>query len=122
MEVVATEKNSTVFLWFYQYYNFTGSLLNFNCSLNLYGYDDKHMISMSWLAIGIIAGVMALILDPKKGGLLGAILVGIVGAILGGFTAGLVGGASAKFTYSALPFVIIFAVGLLFISRTLKRV
>ena len=80
------------------------------------------MISVSWLIIGILAAVVVIALDPKKGGLLGALLVGIVGATLGGFTAGLMGGVAKDFGFTTIALVIVFSVSLLFISRTLKRV
>jgi uncharacterized membrane protein YeaQ/YmgE (transglycosylase-associated protein family) len=48
---------------------------------------------LSWIVVGLIAGVVAKMIMPGKdpGGFIVTILIGIVGAIVGGFIAGLFG-------------------------------
>ena len=47
---------------------------------------------LSWIVVGLIAGVLAKLIMPGKdpGGLIVTVLLGIVGAIVGGFLVGLV--------------------------------
>jgi uncharacterized membrane protein YeaQ/YmgE (transglycosylase-associated protein family) len=47
---------------------------------------------LSWIVVGLIAGVLAKWIMPGRdpGGLLVTILIGIVGAVIGGFLVGLV--------------------------------
>jgi len=46
---------------------------------------------LSWIIVGLIAGVLAKLIMPGKdpGGFIVTILIGIVGAIIGGFLVGL---------------------------------
>ncbi|MGI8704025.1 MAG: GlsB/YeaQ/YmgE family stress response membrane protein [Candidatus Limnocylindrales bacterium] len=46
---------------------------------------------ISWIIVGLIAGVLASFLVGGGVGLLGAIVLGIIGAIVGGFLARVVG-------------------------------
>ena len=50
---------------------------------------------LSWIIVGLIAGVIANVAFPResKGGILGAIILGVLGAIIGGFIFGLITGA-----------------------------
>jgi uncharacterized membrane protein YeaQ/YmgE (transglycosylase-associated protein family) len=47
---------------------------------------------LSWIIVGLVAGVLAKLIMPGRdpGGLLVTILIGIVGAVIGGFLVGLV--------------------------------
>ena len=49
---------------------------------------------LSWIIVGLIAGVVANLLfpGPSKGGWFGAMMLGIVGAIVGGFLAAVITG------------------------------
>ena len=49
---------------------------------------------LSWIIVGLIAGVIAKLIMPGNdpGGFIVTILIGIVGAIIGGFVVGLFGG------------------------------
>ena len=49
---------------------------------------------LSWIIVGLIAGVLAKWIMPGRdpGGILVTILIGIVGAVIGGFLVGLVVG------------------------------
>ena len=46
----------------------------------------------AWIIVGLIAGVIANIINPRpsQGGILGAIMLGMVGAVLGGVLTGLI--------------------------------
>jgi uncharacterized membrane protein YeaQ/YmgE (transglycosylase-associated protein family) len=46
---------------------------------------------ISWIVLGLIAGVIANFLVGGGVGLIGAIILGIVGAVVGGFLASLLG-------------------------------
>ncbi len=47
---------------------------------------------LSWILIGLIAGVIAeLILPGARGGWIVTILIGVIGAIIGGYVVGLFG-------------------------------
>lgn len=52
---------------------------------------------LSWILLGLVAGVIAKYLHPGKdpGGWLVTILIGIVGAFVGGFVFNLIGASSA---------------------------
>lgn len=76
-----------------------------------------------WLMFGIVAGVMATLLEtnPKDRGLLGAIILGILGSMTGGMLADLllsqeITGAASLTTIVALGG----GLGLLFIGRLFK--
>lgn len=80
---------------------------------------------VTWLVMGLIAGSIANLLDPRpsSGGLLGSIVLGILGALLGGFLGNLVFGIGV--TGFNLSSVIIAALGsllLLFMARAFGRV
>src|SRR5919198_560404 len=53
---------------------------------------DPHMGILSWIVVGLIAGVLAKWIMPGKdpGGIVVTVLLGIVGAVVGGFLVGLV--------------------------------
>lgn len=79
---------------------------------------------LTWLVLGLIAGSIANLLDPRPstGGLLGSIVLGILGALIGGFLGNLVFGIGI--TGFNLSSVIIAALGsllLLFVARAFRR-
>ena len=52
---------------------------------------------ISWVVVGLIAGVLArwIVPGPGPGGLVVATILGMAGASIGGFLAGLIGGTGA---------------------------
>ena len=52
---------------------------------------------LSWIVVGLIAGLLAKVILPGKdpGGLIITTLIGMVGAVVGGFVVGILGGAGA---------------------------
>ena len=53
---------------------------------------------IAWIAVGLIAGVLAKLIMPgdDPGGFIVTILLGIVGAFVGGFVVNLLGGAGVS--------------------------
>ena len=54
---------------------------------------DSHMGIISWIVLGLVAGLLAKLLVPGRdpGGLIITIVIGVVGAVVGGFIASLIG-------------------------------
>ncbi len=52
---------------------------------------------LSWIVVGLIAGLLAKVILPGKdpGGLIITTLIGMVGAVVGGLVVGILGGAGA---------------------------
>ena len=52
---------------------------------------------ISWIVVGLIAGVLGKLIMPGRdpGGFIVTILIGMAGAIVGGFVVGLLGGTGA---------------------------
>ena len=52
---------------------------------------------ISWIIVGLIAGVLAKLIMPgdDPGGFIVTILIGMAGALIGGFVVGLLGGTGA---------------------------
>lgn len=52
---------------------------------------------ISWIVVGLIAGVLAKVILPgdDPGGFLVTTLIGMAGAVVGGFVVGILGGAGA---------------------------
>jgi uncharacterized membrane protein YeaQ/YmgE (transglycosylase-associated protein family) len=52
---------------------------------------------ISWIVVGLIAGILAKLLMPgdDPGGIIVTILIGMVGAVVGGLVVGLFGGTGA---------------------------
>lgn len=79
---------------------------------------------LSWIVFGLIAGVVANILDPQpsSGGALGAIVLGVLGAVVGGFVANLLFGVSVTgFNFTSFIIAVSGSLILLFVSRALRR-
>ncbi len=79
---------------------------------------------LSWIVFGLIVGVIAHYLDPRRnqGGLLGTTLLGILGALLGGFLGDLIFGVGVTgFNLSSFIVAVIGALVLLFISRAVRQ-
>lgn len=55
------------------------------------GHSEREMSIITWIIVGLIAGVVANLIYPRpsKGGWLGAVLLGIGGALVGGFLVGI---------------------------------
>ena len=79
---------------------------------------------LSWIVIGLLAGVIAKFLMPGSdpGGWIITILLGIVGAIVGGFVMGLFGyGGVTGINIWSIIVATLGAVILLFVARALRR-
>jgi uncharacterized membrane protein YeaQ/YmgE (transglycosylase-associated protein family) len=79
---------------------------------------------ISWIVLGLIAGVLAKFIMPGKdpGGFIITILIGIAGAIVGGFISTFLGlGDVSGFDLRSIGIAIAGALILLFGYRLLKR-
>jgi uncharacterized membrane protein YeaQ/YmgE (transglycosylase-associated protein family) len=79
---------------------------------------------LSWIALGLIVGIVAKLIMPGKdpGGMVVTILIGIAGAFIGGFIGSLMGlGSVTGFDLRSLLIAIGGAVLLLIIYRLLRR-
>jgi len=85
---------------------------------------------LSWIIVGLIAGVLAKFIMPGRdpGGIIVTILIGIVGAIVGGFLVGLfVGGDTitginiTTIVVATLGAIILLAVYRWFVGRSATR-
>lgn len=79
---------------------------------------------LSWIVLGLIAGVIAKLLMPGKdpGGFIITILLGIAGAFLGGAIASLLGlGTFTGLNIGSIIVAIIGAVILLILYRVIRR-
>jgi uncharacterized membrane protein YeaQ/YmgE (transglycosylase-associated protein family) len=82
------------------------------------------MSLLTWIAFGILVGVVANFLDPRpsEGGLLGAAILGIVGAIVGGFLANLVFGYGISgFNLTSFAVAVLGSLFLLMLGRALRN-
>jgi uncharacterized membrane protein YeaQ/YmgE (transglycosylase-associated protein family) len=86
---------------------------------------------LSWIVVGLIAGVLAKWIMPGRdpGGIIVTILIGIVGAIIGGLLVGLVVGGDlisginiTTIVVATLGAIILLAVYRWFVSRSVTRV
>lgn len=79
---------------------------------------------LAWILFGLIAGVIANMLDPNpsSGGILGAIVLGIVGAVVGGFISATIFGVGITgFNLTSMVIAVVGSLLLLIGSRMLRR-
>jgi uncharacterized membrane protein YeaQ/YmgE (transglycosylase-associated protein family) len=79
---------------------------------------------LSWIAIGLVAGLLGKFLTPGKdpGGCIVTPLIGIVGAVVGGFIATSLGyGGISGFDLRSLTIATLGAVLFLLVLRLLRR-
>jgi len=79
---------------------------------------------LSWILFGLVVGIVANALDaePKRGGLITAMLLGITGALVGGFLADLAFGVTVTgFNLTSFLIAITGSLLLLFIGRSISR-
>ncbi|MCK9469669.1 MAG: GlsB/YeaQ/YmgE family stress response membrane protein [Porticoccaceae bacterium] len=79
---------------------------------------------LSWILLGLIAGVLAKWIMPGRdpGGIIVTILIGIAGAFVGGFLGGLVGfGGVSDFSLGSVVTAIVGALVLLFLYRLVRK-
>ena len=79
---------------------------------------------LSWIAMGLIVGLLAKFIMPGKdpGGIIITILIGIAGAFVGGFIGSFLGlGAVTGFNIGSLLLAIGGAVLLLILYRVIKK-
>lgn len=80
---------------------------------------------LSWIVLGLIAGVIAKLLMPGKdpGGCIITIVIGIAGALLGGFVSTLLGfgGLTGEIDFRSMVIAVLGSIILLAIFRMLRR-
>jgi uncharacterized membrane protein YeaQ/YmgE (transglycosylase-associated protein family) len=79
---------------------------------------------LSWILVGLVAGVIAKLLMPGRdpGGCIITILLGIAGALLGGFLAGLIGfGGITRFNLYTLIVAVLGSILILVLYRLVFR-
>ena len=86
---------------------------------------------LSWIVVGLIAGVLAKWIMPGRdpGGIIVTMLIGIVGAIIGGFLVGLVVGGDpvsginiTTILVATLGAIVLLAIYRWFVGRSASRV
>lgn len=78
---------------------------------------------LSWLLFGLITGIVAHMLDSKKNDLMSAMVIGVGGALAGGVIANLIFGLSLSgFNITSFLLSVVGALGLLIVSRTVKKI
>jgi len=85
----------------------------------------KLMNIFSWIIFGLLAGVIAHLIDPNpaQGGIVGTIILGVLGALVGGFIANLLFEISVTgFNFTSFAIAVLGSLLLLFLSRALRRV
>lgn len=79
---------------------------------------------LSWIILGLIAGVLAKLIMPGKdpGGMIITILIGIAGAFIGGFVSSAIGfGSVTGFDFRSILVSVLGAVLLLVLYRLIKK-
>jgi uncharacterized membrane protein YeaQ/YmgE (transglycosylase-associated protein family) len=79
---------------------------------------------LSWIIFGLIAGVIANMIDPRpsQGGALGAIVLGIVGAFVGGWLGNAILGIGVSgFNFTSFVVSVIGALLVLWVARMFNR-
>ena len=76
---------------------------------------------LTWLIVGLIAGVLASLIVGSAGGILIDIVVGIVGAFIGGWLSGVLHVSLGHGWIGSILTAVIGAVILLFVLRVIKR-
>ena len=79
---------------------------------------------LSWIAMGLIVGILAKLIMPGKdpGGIIITILIGIAGAFLGGYIGSFLGvGTVTGFNIISLLLAIVGVLLLLILYRLIKR-
>jgi uncharacterized membrane protein YeaQ/YmgE (transglycosylase-associated protein family) len=79
---------------------------------------------ITWIIFGLIAGVIANVMDPapSSGGILGAIVLGIAGALIGGFIANSIFGLDVNgFNIQSLAIAILGSMLLLMAQKLFFR-
>ena len=82
------------------------------------------MSLVGWILFGFIAGAIAHLIDPqpRRGGFLGAIVLGVLGALTGGFFATLLfGGGIQSLSLNTIIVASFSALLLLFVGKVLRR-
>jgi uncharacterized membrane protein YeaQ/YmgE (transglycosylase-associated protein family) len=77
---------------------------------------------ISWIVLGLIAGVIANFLVGGGVGLIGAIILGIVGAVVGGFLADLLNIGSGSMTSISIESIVIATIGAIIVIFAYRAV
>ena len=78
---------------------------------------------ISWIILGLIAGILAKYIMPGKdgGGMIITALLGIAGAFVGGWLGSFIGiGTTGEFSFASLLTAVVGALVLLFLYRSFK--
>jgi uncharacterized membrane protein YeaQ/YmgE (transglycosylase-associated protein family) len=77
---------------------------------------------LSWIILGLVAGVIASYLMGGGFGLIGSIILGIIGAVVGGYLASVMGvGDVTGLNLGSIVISVIGACIVLFVVRALRR-
>jgi uncharacterized membrane protein YeaQ/YmgE (transglycosylase-associated protein family) len=79
---------------------------------------------LSWIVLGLIAGLLAKLIMPGKdpGGMIITIAIGIAGAFVGGFVSSLFGfGSVTGFDFRSIVVAVAGAILLLLVYRLIKK-
>jgi len=79
---------------------------------------------LSWVVLGLIAGLLAKLIMPGKdpGGMIITIAIGIAGAFVGGFVSSLLGfGSVTGFDFRSIIVAVAGAILLLLVYRLIKK-
>lgn len=77
---------------------------------------------LSWIILGLVAGVIASYLMGGGFGLIGSIILGIIGAVVGGYLASVMGvGDVTGLNLGSIVISVIGACIVLFVVRVLRR-
>ncbi|MBI3486507.1 GlsB/YeaQ/YmgE family stress response membrane protein [Candidatus Daviesbacteria bacterium] len=77
---------------------------------------------VSWILFGLIAGVIANLIDPSpnRNGIIGTTILGILGALVGGYLGNLLFGVGVTgFNLSSFIIAVVGALALLIVQRAL---
>lgn len=77
-----------------------------------------------WILFGLVAGLIAQAIDPRRnnGGILGTLVLGIAGALVGGFLASLIFGVGVTgFNLTSLIIAVLGAIILLYLGRAIRK-
>ena len=79
---------------------------------------------LTWILLGLVAGILAKLIMPGKdpGGMIITIVIGIAGAFVGGFVSSLLGfGSVTGFDFRSIIVAVAGAILLLLVYRLIKK-
>lgn len=79
---------------------------------------------LSWIILGLVAGVIANMVDPapSRGGIVGSIILGILGSVVGGFVANILLGLTVSgFNLTSFIVAVLGSLLILALARAIRR-